>query len=173
MSKPGKFKIALALMSIPSAVHAQTAPKCIPKPQVRDATIVLMPFLIDATRKRCTASLPATAFLKSTAATDFANRLEKERPAREHSAAEALRALGGDDPDSRLMSDKTILNGVGEMLAGKAVEKADSNRCDDLNSFLDALSPMPAEKVGVLVTAFFSIADVGGDKSGSPKICAT
>jgi hypothetical protein len=161
--------IALAaLLAAPSTAPSPPPKPCVPKAQIRDMVMVLSPYLVDSVAKKCGPALPATAFLNAGGPALIA-RLKAESAGREASAGAAMRVFGGDKMPT--VQDTTALMTVmGQMMGSMATSKLPVAQCGAISDAIQALSPLPAENIGQLVTTLAVIGGIGNDRK-FPGIC--
>jgi hypothetical protein len=156
-----------ALLASPATAPSPPPKPCIPRAQMRDMVMVLAPYLVDSVAKKCGPALPATAFLNAGGPALIA-RLKSESAGREASAAAAMRIFGGDMP---AIPDQTaLLTVMGQMMGGMASSKLPVAQCASISDAIQALSPLPSENIGQLVTILAQIGGVGNDRK-TPGIC--
>ena len=142
---------------------------CITRQQIADATVVIVPFLIDGARERCAAHLPDSAFLARPASLELAERLRAEADSRRHSAAEGLRKFAEDGTMPGL-SDTTVVQVMGEGMTEAFLQSVEPARCSTLDELFESLSPLAPTGIGRLSGAFFALAGTQFGAEG-PPIC--
>lgn len=142
-------------------------PPCISRQQIADATVAILPILIDGARERCGPGLAATAFLAQPASSEFGDRLRGELEQRQPSAAEGLRKFG---EDLAGLSDSTVVALMGEGMTEMFLGPMDAGGCSSLDALLESISPLTPTAVGQLSGAFFSLSGPNFGDTG-PAIC--
>jgi hypothetical protein len=158
--------MAVALLA--SQASATERP-CITRQQIADATVAIVPFLIDGARERCAAHLADSAFLARPSSLELAERLRSEADARRHSAAEGLRKFAEDGTMPGL-SDSTVVQVMGEGMTEAFLQAVDSTKCNTLDELFESLSPLTPTGIGRLSSAFFALAGTQFGDEG-PPIC--
>jgi hypothetical protein len=157
-----------ALLTAPATAPPLPPKPCIAKAQVRDMFMVLSPYVVDAVAKRCGPALPATAFLNA-GAPALSARLKAESAGREASAVAALKVLAGDKVPP-VQDQAALLTVMGQMLGSMATAKLPVDKCAGIGEILQAISPLPAENLGLMFATVAQMAGVGKDGK-SPGIC--
>jgi hypothetical protein len=151
------------LLLVSPGLHA--AVPCIPRQQVADMTVALMPPLIEEARETCGNRLPAEAFINTAQSNAMATRFVAAAKTRTASAAQGLRQLG-DMQMPEGVTDATLVKLMGEMLPSMLFKAPDADVCGNLNAVLESLAPLSPDQSGRLIASFFALADVK-----SPSIC--
>jgi hypothetical protein len=76
---------------------------------------------------------------------------------RRHETATAFRIISNNQMP-RGMSDQTVIQSMGESLTGEFVGTLDAQSCRNIDEVLQAVSPLPPERIGHLLAAFFGLA---------------
>ncbi|MBV9931382.1 MAG: hypothetical protein JO013_10615 [Alphaproteobacteria bacterium] len=166
----------IAGLAVLAAQGAQAAepPKCLTRAQINDATLFLLPSVLDAVAAKCRASLPANAYLLN-GGQALSRRLAATGEGHWQGAVSILTQLAGDKklPTSSL-SPETARALVRDVLANEVLKKLRTTDCGRINEGLDILAPLPPENIGRMVALFIDIggeADRAKGKSGPPPIC--
>ena len=156
--------IAAALML--AAQGGSQAGQCIPPRAAGQMAAALVPSLIDAVRARCASQLPAASFL-ATGAGAMAERLRGETAATRDQAVAAILELSG-QPASGEGQDPALLLGT---LAQGFTAALDPAQCRSASDLLEALSPLPAQNLGLMFGAAIAVASAASDDEDGPPIC--
>ncbi|HEY0028287.1 MAG TPA: hypothetical protein VGC35_10485 [Allosphingosinicella sp.] len=155
---------SLAVIALLVAPATAAAPQCVTKRQVADAAMVLTPYFVEAITETCRAHLPADSFLVAKGAALHA-RLKAESAGREASAGQMLLiAMGEDLPP--LKDTESLARFMGSMAGSKIAGEIPVESCAEISSIMEALSPLPAENIGMLVASSAALAD-GGKTAGA------
>jgi hypothetical protein len=147
---------SLFIVALLAAPTTETAPRCITKRQVADATIVLTPIVLEAVTKVCRPALPPQSFLATQGETLVA-RLKSESAGREASAAQLFTAAMGDELPP--IDDKVALvKVVGGMAVANAVKDLKPESCGAISRMIAAVSPLPAENMGMFAASALELA---------------
>jgi glycosyltransferase A (GT-A) superfamily protein (DUF2064 family) len=158
---------SFAILALLGAPTTETAPRCVTKRQVADAAMVIAPIAVEAVREKCQSHLPAEAYL-ARQGTALVTRLTSESAGREESAAEALLATMGKDAPP--MKDKRLLvPAIGDMATAMMVKELRTEQCGEVSGLVEALSPLPAEHIGLLVTSLVNLMESTSDAKAGKK----
>lgn len=157
---------ALALMGA-QAADAATPPACITRAQVTEATLFILPTLLDAVADKCRPSLPAGAYLLN-GGRALSQRLGASSPEHWAGARAALESFGKDKMPGGL-SAETTRGLIRDMLAGDALKKVTAADCGRIDEVAEALSPLPPQNLGRLVALLIQLGSEG--KAKAPLIC--
>jgi hypothetical protein len=148
---------SLAIIALLAAPAATPAPKCVTKRQIADAAMVFTPFIVEAVTEKCRAHVPAGSFL-ATKGTAFHARLTAESAGREASAGQVLlTVMGGDVPPVK--DTESLVKFMGSMVSGMAVSELPVENCTEISGVMEALSPLPAENIGMLAASAAALVD--------------
>ena len=143
---------SVAIAALLAAPTTETAPRCVSKRQIADAAMVFAPMAVDAVREKCQPHLPAEAFL-ARQGTALVARLKTESAGRETSAAEVfVAAMGAEAPPVK--DRQALMQTMGDMTSGMMVKDLHPERCANVSGMIEALAPLPAENIGLLVASF-------------------
>lgn len=163
----------LALLST-QAAQAAEPPKCLTRAQVNDATLFLLPSVLDALAARCRPSLPANAYLLN-GGQALSRRLAAAGGDHWQGAMSIVSQFAGDKklPTGALSPD-TARALIRDVLANEALKTLKAADCAHISEGLEILAPLPPEGYGRIVALFL---EIGGDaerakgKSAPPAIC--
>ena len=163
-----KDLIAAALLTAPQIAVAQEPVPCLTSSEATDLVIFVAPTLIDGVARKCTASLPEAAFLRTGAGTMTA-RLRGEGD-RWSAVRGSLEKIAGEKMPKGL-TEETTRRVFEEALTAAMLEDIDTEDCLSIDRMLGALAPLPAANLGTL---FATILELGAkdDDSDTPfRIC--
>jgi hypothetical protein len=163
----------LALLAAQGAQAAEP-PKCLTRAQINDATLFLLPSVLDAFAAKCRAALPANAYLLN-GGQALSKRLAATGGDHWQGAMSIVTQFAGDKklPTTGLSPD-TARALIRDVLTSQVLDKLKASDCGRINEGLDILAPLPPENIGRMVALFI---DIGGEsdrakgKSGPPPIC--
>jgi len=132
---------------------------CITRKQIADISVVTMASMVETSRNACRPHLPATAFLATTAGTDFSGRLRAEARLRLSSAITGVTRMaetGGMTPE--------MLRGFGEqgLAEGTGAEMSaflNPAICGDINEIAEISAELSPDQMGRFFGAFGSLID--------------
>jgi hypothetical protein len=163
----------LALLAAQGAQAAEPV-KCLTRAQVNDATLFLLPSVLDALAAKCRPSLPANAYMLN-GAQALSKAVAATGGSHWQGAMSILSQYAGDKklPLERLSPEAARLM-IRVVLADDVLKPLRPVDCVRINEGLDILAPLPPENIGRMVVLMI---DVGGEsdrakgKSGPPPIC--
>jgi hypothetical protein len=162
-----KLLAAAAMLSGQAAVPP--AVQCVAREQVADLVVTIAPYFIDGARTRCAAHLPPSTYLLQPAAAQLAERMRAEATRRRASAVATIRTISRNPMPG--VSDQTLINVMGEGIAGIAMTTPNPGVCRDVNAIIESMSVMSPDQIGRF---FVGIAGIGGRaRRGTinPPIC--
>ena len=164
---------AAALALILTQPAAAPARPCITTAELGDVAVVALPEMVDSFAQRCSAQLPATAFLR-TGASGFSQRLRTEGVPHREPAMAALKRMAPPQLQAQVSTDAGLKTMVG-MLAGAMGPRLNAKSCTEMSRFIESLSPLPAANVAMMFSAAagFGMAMRPAQQQGrsGPPIC--
>ena len=163
--------LAAALATLPGVARA-AEPPCLTSAEFSALATYALPGLIGDGTHRCSATLPAGAFLPGNGEA-LAHRYGAAMPAAWPGARAAfLKLSAGAGPDAvamlRVMPDDSLQQLVGTLATQFAGQKLPTERCDTIDAATRNLAPLPAENIGRLLAVVVSLSkhDAAGAASG-------
>ena len=175
MTRTALTLLAATLTLVPGIANA-AEPPCLSAAEFSSIATFALPGVISDLAQRCSANLPANAYLP-TSGDALAQRYAAAKPAAWPPAKAAFLKLstgaGGDAAAMLpLLPDETLQQFV-DTLAGSLVsQKVPSEHCGMVDQLVRLLSPLPPEKVGGLLALAASRAGKSGPSpAGKFTIC--
>lgn len=162
---------ALLLAMVPcTAMAAQ--PICLSKTEATSLIAYALPQAINGTAKRCAASLPADAFLRSSRAPALASRYAGQKARYWPKAKPAvLKALGSQGNAIAGLPDDTLQQLADTFVEGFVAQRIAPKSCKQLDLAIDLLSPLPPENTAGLIALTMDVAGSADPKLGSVSLC--
>ncbi|MEP7221181.1 MAG: hypothetical protein ABI673_00795 [Novosphingobium sp.] len=166
---------AAALVCAPQ-IAAAAEPACLTPREVTAFTAFALPGVITATAQRCSAVLPAGAFLR-TSGQQMAQRYAARKSAVWPETKAALIKLSGGSNDQaanlfKTLPDETLQQLADTMVTGVVADKIPASRCGVIDQFLALLSPLPPENTAELIGLTMGLVSRGETpKLGKLSIC--
>lgn len=171
---------AIALTMLPGLAHAAQAaaePPCLTAGEFTSMISYAMPSVISGTTARCSAALPADAWLRrngSQLAARYAQGKAETWPGAK--AAFLKLSAGGTNKEAgdllRGMPDQTLQQLVDGMVEGLVGQKLPTERCATVDRVIRLLSPLPPENTAELIGLAVGLGSRGGNaRMGSIAIC--
>lgn len=170
---------ALLLATVPGIAQA-AEPPCLTEAEFASLAGYALPSVIKGTAARCSAALPANAFLK-TGGNELSIRYAGQKARHWPAAKEAFLKLSASknaDTDKlfRGMPDASLQGIIDAMMEGMVSQQIPVDRCGAIDRLVWLLSPLPPENTAELIALAAGIgakADVGGDRAqvGKLSIC--
>jgi len=155
MRRPA-FLTAAALIVLPQVAAAAVIDQpCLTPREVAAVSGYALPSLISGTAQRCAASLPESAFLR-TSSHQMAQKYAARKAVVWPETKAALIKLSGGTNDKaaelfKSMPDETLQQIADSMVSGIVTEKLPVARCGTIDHLLALLSPLPAENTAELI----------------------
>jgi len=168
-----RLAAALFAAAIPSMAQAQAEAACLSRAEANALFTYALPDLIDGIRNKCSASLPAAAFLPSQGGTLVA-RYRSGGTTSWALARQGFTKMVGTkgDMESKMMAampDEALKGLLGTAFAVAVTDDIKLQDCSQIDRFVAALSPLPASNVAEIITGLMVLG--GADKSNEFKIC--
>lgn len=173
MSRTRPILACLALLGVAADAHAEAQGKtCLTQDESSALIGYALPDLLAGVRDKCTATLPATAFLPSRS---------RELEARHRVQAEALwpqakaafNKMMGDDDLVRKMPDTAVRPFLAAGFAAAITEGLKPADCLTADGIVEALAPLPPANLGKLIGLILAADDKRSDPAGKSglEIC--
>lgn len=160
----------LAALAPCTAMAAQ--PICLTRTEATSLIAYSLPQAISGTAKRCTASLPADAFLRSSKAPALANRYAGQKARYWPTAKPAvLKALGSQGSAIAGLPDNTLQQLADTFVEGFVAQRIAPRSCKQLDLAIDLLSPLPPENTAGLLALAMDVAGNADPKLGNVSLC--
>lgn len=158
----------------PVMAEAATA-TCLTKAEATSLISYALPQAINGTAKRCAASLPTNAFLRTEGAA-LATRYAAQKQRHWPKAKPAfLKALGAQDPNSAAtmggLPDDTLRQLADVFVEGFVSQRIAPKSCSKLDLAIDLLSPLPPENTAGLIALTLDLAGAADPKFGKIALC--
>jgi hypothetical protein len=163
------------LVLLPGMVHAAETPCLAPQEFSQLATYAL-PNALSATAQRCSATLPADAFLK-TGGPEMIGRYAAGKPAAWPGAKSVfLKMTQSQQSDMvallRNLPDAQLQQLVDAFIQGMVAEKIPAERCTSIDRMLRLLSPLPAQSTADIIGLAIGLgSQTGQARIGKIRIC--
>lgn len=166
---------AMALTVLPGMARAE-AP-CLTAAEFTSLATYSLPSVIKGVTDRCSASLPASAWLPRNG-TPLASRYAAAKPAAWPGARAAFMKFAGSGKDSgemfRNLPDTSLQPMVDGLIEGLIGQEIPLQRCTTVDRVVRLLAPLPAENTAELIAM---AAGIGSEKGGKAvnklKLCPT
>ena len=160
-----KFATAAAFLALPQTVAAQTP--CLTRQEVRTLIAFTAPSLIEAAANKCAPTLPADAFLR-TSAPAMIERLRGESRADAEGITAVVEKLAGEKLPQGL-SQETMRGLIRDMLGAEFSKDINPKDCSPINELTSSLSPLPAANIATMISVILELG--GSDKKAPFRIC--
>lgn len=163
------IKLLAAAAMLSGQAGAPPPAQCVPRRQISDMVVVIAPYFIDSALTRCGPHLAPSAYLRQPAAAQLLQRMRAEGTSRRASAVAAIRlitrqALPG-------VSETTMINMMGEGVAGMAMATPDPGACRDVSTIIESMSAMSPDQVGRFFAAIMGMTSRSRAGAMNPPIC--
>lgn len=166
---------ACLLVLLPGVVRAAEIP-CLPPQDFSQLATYALPNALTATSQRCSASLPADAFLK-TGGPEMIARYAAGKPAAWPGAKSVFlkmtQSQQGDMANLlRNLPDQQLQQMVDAFIQGTVAEKIPAERCVSIDRMLRLLSPLPAQSTADIIGLAIGLGSrTGQARLGKIQIC--
>lgn len=171
----GKLRLAalMALSAVPSLAQAQ-AGACMTRAEANALFIVALPDVIEGTRDKCAATLPASSFLTSQGLA-LVSRYRQSSSGNLGPARAAFLKMAGEGKNEEAkilaaMPEDALRGLLGTAFAVVVANDVKVKECPNIDRFVAALSPLPPSNVAEIVTGLIAIA--GSGKDDPFRLCA-
>jgi hypothetical protein len=168
-----KFGTIAALLSLPSAVNAQSAATCLTDTEARALFSYMMPEALEGVTHSCRSALPATAYLPTHGQADIARYRAAATGSWPGARAAFFKIATKDGDDGArviaTMSDAALKPFVDEALSGFVAKDVKAADCPKIDRFVAALAPLTPANVAELITALVGL--VGGKEKADLNLC--
>ncbi|KQM13046.1 hypothetical protein [Novosphingobium sp. Leaf2] len=165
---------AFVFALLPTAAMA-AEPVCLTKAEATSLVAYALPQAINGTAKRCAASLPATAFLRTRGpalAARYAGQKDRYWP---RAKPALLRTLAAQDAGSaRTMAslpDESLRQIADVFVEGFVSQRIAVRSCKSLDLAIDLLSPLPPENTAGLIALTLDVAGSADPRFGKITLC--
>jgi len=167
-----------ALPGIAQAAQAPAEPPCLTAGEFTALASYAMPSVINGTVQRCTAALPADAWLKRNGG-ELVDRYAQLKPRVWPQAKAAFMKMGAGSTSNkeaadlmRGLPDTTLQPLVDGMVEGMIAQKLPTERCATIDRLVRLLAPLPPENTAELVGMAVGLGSRSGNaRVGSFAIC--
>jgi len=146
----------LAMVGLLAAPPQPTTKPCFTADEMRDMVIVAIPAAMDAAIPRCRASLDPNAFIMTDAGRAFVARVRADAVARQSRVIASWQRVRGTYGLSPERSDSEAMAAIYSSFV-KAIGSIKSDQCSDLNSFIEAIAPLPPSNIGSAIAATYGL----------------
>ena len=164
----------LAIALVPGLASA-AEPICLTQAEATSLVAYALPQAINGTAKRCSAVLPAGAFLRqhgSELATRYAGQKDKYWPQAKPAFIKTLGADGGDAANlTRSLPDDSLRQLADVFVEGLVSQRIALKSCDKLDLAIDLLSPLPPENTAGLIALTMEVASTAEPQVGKIALC--
>lgn len=171
--------IAWATLGLSHAAQAQSEPApCVEQPDIADASVFVMPVMLETLQSRCSAELSATGYL----AREGSGLIERYRAMRDQTWPGTLRffetfannelAKSNNAPIAEIgnlfgeASDDIMQMMVTEVIRTKLAPEIKTKDCGRIERLLEILDPLPPENVGGAVALIMDMV-----QPENPSVC--
>jgi hypothetical protein len=169
------FLAAAAAVVVPG-IAAAAEPPCLTAREFSDLSQYALPSLITGTAERCSAALPADAYLRRNGS-DLAARYAAGKPSAWPGAKSAFMKLsGGINPDAtglfRTLPDDKLQPMVDALVEGMIGQQVQPDSCATIDKAVRLLSPLPPHSTAELIALAIGLGSTGGGgKVGRIALC--
>ena len=160
----------VAAISLGSSGTAAATENCLSEAEGTAVFASMLPDLIDGLRDKCTAHLPANAYLIANGDAMIA-RFRILADQRWPIAKKAFGRIAGDAEMAEKLPDEYFRPMLGAMVGGELVKDVKPQDCSGANRLVENLAPLPPENVAALIGAILVLADKEGSGKGSLPMC--
>jgi hypothetical protein len=159
-----------AAAAVMPGIAAAAEPPCLTAREFSDLSQYALPSIISGTAQRCSAALPADAYLQRHG-TDLAARYAAAKPAAWPAAKAAFMKLsGGIGPDAaglfRNLPDENLRPMVDALVEGLIGQQVKPDQCGTIDKAVRLLSPLPPQHTAELIALAVGL----GSKSGGARV---
>jgi hypothetical protein len=158
----------LMLAILPIQASAADADACMTRAEARGLAIFILPDAISTMRDKCRTTLPSSAYLNTTEASE---RFRTEANRRWPMAKIAFAKLSGGTPIESLIGEEASRKLLTGAITTGLAKDVKPKSCAGVDRMLQALSPLPVENMDMLLDSFFLLG-LGNERKGSFKVCA-
>jgi hypothetical protein len=165
-----------AVAALVPGMAAAAEPQCLTAREFSDLSQYALPSLIAGTAERCSAALPADAYLRRNGS-DLAARYAAGKPAAWPGAKEAFMKLsGGINSDAaglfRTLPDDKLKPMVDTLIEGMIGQQVQPDSCGTIDKVIRLLSPLPPHSTAELIALAVGLGSKGGGgKVGRIALC--
>lgn len=164
MRKFAIFSAAL-LASMPGIASAAQAP-CLTPAEASSLVAYALPAAITGTTKRCTPTLPASAFLRK-GGSELASRYAARKMQNWPMAKAAFFKIGGGGKDQssellRQLPDPSLQQMLDAIIEGMVAQEIPTTKCGEIDRVVGLLAPLPAQNTADLIAVVMGLAGKSG-----------
>lgn len=170
--------LATATLALTPLAARAAEPPCLTAAEFTALSSYALPSIITGTTERCTAALPADAWLRRNGP-ELASRYAAGKPAAWPGAKAALLKIGGGSTNAeannllKSLPDSSLQPMFDTLIAGMVGQHLPVTRCTVVDRAVRLLSPLPPENTAELIAVLVGIgAKTGRAKVGSFSLCA-
>ncbi|WP_255406179.1 hypothetical protein [Novosphingobium sp. CF614] len=164
-----------SVLAIAPGITWAAEPVCLTRTEATSLIAYALPQAISGTAKRCSAALPADAFLRrhgGELAARYAGQKDKYWPQAKPAFMKTLGANGGDASGlSRNLPDDSMRQLADVFVEGFVSQRIALKSCDKLDLAIDLLSPLPPENTAGLIALTMEVASNAEPKVGHITLC--
>lgn len=155
----------MAMLCASAAQAAQSAAPaaCLTEAEASGVITFILPSMLTSLETRCRDSLPRQSAL-STVGLDMAQRMKPDAERAWPTAKAAIGKLSNNAQLPSFLGDSVLKPLLEAAMVAGIVETVKPESCETVDRFVDALSPLPADKLADLITLLID----AGTKSGKP-----
>ena len=163
--------IAASLLATAGSAQAQGANACLTQAEANALFSYVAPEALDSVVKKCATSVPAAAFLNSSAPA-LVSRYRAEAAPKWPAARTAFSKIMGSERDASkvfdAMPDDAVKALISTSFAVVITNDIKVESCDGVDKLVAALSPLPLQNLAGLITSIMSLTDKG---KGNLNLC--
>jgi hypothetical protein len=168
--------LAAALLTVTPTLAQAAEPPCLSPPEFTALADYALPSVISGASQRCSASLPANAFLRRGGDELIRRYAERRSAAWPGAKAAFLKLSNTTNVDAnnliRTLPDPSMQQMLDSLMAGLVAQHLPVDRCGAIDRLLDLLSPLPAASTAEVITLAVGLgAKAGRAKLGALSIC--
>jgi hypothetical protein len=159
--------LALASATTTPVVPPDTT-ACLERKEAVAVFQAMLPAFIEGAASRCSSVLPPEAFLRA-GAVPFAERLRRENKFEPGILSAALSKAAGTEMPAGI-SDTTVLMLTNDVAKTMLVQELRDENCQGINEMIEAVSPLPARNITMLLSGLMTVLPEGTTNTGF-RIC--
>lgn len=173
---PRVLAVLAAVVAIMPGVAAAAEPPCLTAREFTDLSHYALPSIITGTTQRCSAALPADAYLKRNGSA-LAARYAAGKPAAWPGAKQAFMKLsGGVNSEAaglfQTLPDESLRPMVDALVEGMIGQQVKPDSCVTIDRAVRLLSPLPPQHTAELIALAAGLGSrTGGGKVGKISLC--
>lgn len=169
-------RTAALLLAMAPCTAMAAQPICLSKAEATSLIAYALPQAINGTARRCAASLPADAFLRTKApslVSRYAGQKDRYWPKAKPAVLKALGSQGGGGSPNMMagLPDETLRQLADTFVEGFVAQRIAPKSCKQLDLAIDLLSPLPPENTAGLIALTMDVAGSADPKLGNVSLC--